>query len=217
MDLFGYEDGFRILHPQVIEFTLQRPHITLSRLDRAYMPGHLRNLVLSVEHFPLLFDHRAPSIRLDAEAAGPTPRPEPTYWKLNTSVLQDVDVIPNFTRLLPRTSEYDRTSDWWEELFKPSVKRFLIQFSTFPARARKGTKSMLFSILDLFLDDQDWEEVAYIKSRAGKRFLATILAKIWGQPQDLWHCISPNSVPVSTCFTGGLHYWVQELHPFLEQ
>jgi len=24
---------------------------------------------------------------------------------------------------------------------------------------------MLFSILDLFLDDQDWEEVAYIKSR----------------------------------------------------
>ena len=169
VDLFGYEDGFRVLHPQVVEFTFNRPHMTPTRLDRVYLPGHLRNLVLSVEHFSLLSDHRALSIELDVEAAGPTPRPEPTYWKLNTSVLQDGDFIPNFTRLweklLPRTSEYDRTSDWWEELFKPSVKRFLIQFSTIRARARKGTKSMLFSMLDLALEDQDWEEVAYIKSR----------------------------------------------------
>lgn len=168
-DLLNYSDGFRVLHPEVIDFTFYRPHLTPSRLDRVYLPGHLKDLAISVDHFSLLSDHKALSIELNIAAGVNSPRTQPSYWKLNTSVLQDEDFLPNFNKLwnklLLRSTEFNSISAWWEELVKPSFKNFLIQFSIIRAKARKGTKSMLFTMLDLALEEQDWEEIAYIKSR----------------------------------------------------
>ena len=170
--LFQYTDMFRSLHPQAIEFTFYRPHLSPSRLDRIYAPNNLKELVSSVQHMSLLSDHKALILELNIPAAAITPKTKASYWKLNTSILQDDDFIPNFLRvweqIVQQQPEFESLPEWWEECFKPTIKTFLIKFSVMRAYGRKQTKLMLFTMLDLAKENQDWEEVAHLKARIKK-------------------------------------------------
>ena len=61
--------------------------------------------------------------------------------------------------------KYPNILKWWDNSFKPNLKNFLIRFSKIRAEGRKGTKLALFQLLEFALVEEDWEEVASIRSR----------------------------------------------------
>ena len=93
VNAYKYEDAFRILYPHKIEYTWHRPGLSSSRIDRTYVPKHLVQKVLSVNHYRTLSDHYRVDVVLDLDFL-PVPKSSTrnsTYWKLNVSVLQNED------------------------------------------------------------------------------------------------------------------------------
>ena len=172
----NYTDSFRHLHPTAREYTFHRgANIAQSRLDRVYLPPHLVNKLVSVSHQAGISDHSKVELKL-ALTVGQTDRLRPerrkTFWKLNTSLLDD----PNFkiqfqilyTRLSNLIPEYEDHGQWWEELAKPTIVVFLKDFSYKFAKQRKSTKLFLYSLLNIFLKQENWGEVAVIKEKIRK-------------------------------------------------
>ena len=99
---FGYQDTFRHLYPNKIEYTFHRAN-TASRLDRLYV-GQLQILfIVEVSHVPVSFsDHVGLHIRLhlpNIDKPPPPPRNRSPYWKLNTSILKEPDCMINFIKV----------------------------------------------------------------------------------------------------------------------
>ena len=165
-------DAFRKLHPDSEEYTYyQRGHAP-SRLDRAYIPCHLvENLELAL-HKATTSDHRALVVELNIDFDHIIPERHSAYWKLNTSILQNKDFMPNFNRiwldLLEKEQDYPSTEDWWEKACKPTFKSFCIKFSTMLARGRKGLKAFLYEALNEATLAQDFDEIKEIRARLQK-------------------------------------------------
>ena len=90
----NYTDCFRYLHPGAREFTFHRgANIAQSRLDRFYLPPHLLQLLLTAQHRPGISDHCKVEVELDLRPgqARPAQRKKKTFWKLNTSLLDNPD------------------------------------------------------------------------------------------------------------------------------
>ena len=171
VNLFGYRDGFRILHPLEIQFTFSKAGFSPSRLDRVYVPDPWGPKLRSVVHSATLSDHKCLEVVLEVVEGVPVvqdlpPRP---YWKLNNKVLLEDDFQENFLRvwnkLLERRGDEDFVSDWWDLVAKPGLQVFLRRYSIQRARRRRDTKTYLFMLLDLATNDQDWEQVAILRSR----------------------------------------------------
>jgi exonuclease III len=172
VSLFNYEDAFRLLYPNIIDFTFQRSACSPSRLDRIYLPTRWKPALLDVTHSVCFSDHKFLILQLDHPAADPVPRVQPPYWKLNISVLQDDDFLNLFStewnRLISKQPEYPSVAGWWELCAKPGFKSFLIRLSVVRARFRRDTKLYLFSILELATDEQDWAQVSAVKARISR-------------------------------------------------
>ena len=166
---FKYSDTFRVLYPTDIAFTYAKQNSFPSRLDRVYVPANLINTISSLKHVALLSDHKLVSVKLKWTLPSPSPRRRHLYWKLNVNVLKDDDFIFNFERLwlhlVAETGTFPCLPDWWEHCAKPQIRKFLIRYSKVLASYRKQTKSFLFTSLELAIDEGDWEEVAYLRSR----------------------------------------------------
>ena len=96
---FNYSDAFRLLKPNVSEYTFHRKNSAASRLDRFYIPQHCVPLVQDVSHNASLSDHHYVVMKLILpyiENIPLPPKPPPLYWKLNTNILQDEDFLENF-------------------------------------------------------------------------------------------------------------------------
>ena len=57
VNVFNFCDAFRLLHPNVLEYTWFRPNYAPSRLDRFYVPQHLAHKVHVLSHHASLSDH----------------------------------------------------------------------------------------------------------------------------------------------------------------
>ena len=124
---FNYSDAFRLLKPNVSEFTFYRRNCAPSRLDRFYVPPFCVPFVQNVSHHASLSDHHYGALILDLpdlESAPKPPKQPPLYWKLNTSVLQDDDFLVNFQEfyrnLKNKIDDYPDISDWWDLCAKPA-------------------------------------------------------------------------------------------------
>ena len=172
ISVLSYSDGFRLLNPQAIEFTYSSPGHCPSRLDRVYVPAHSSRFLHQVSHQASLSDHKL--LRLSLEWAAPAQLPGfcSPYWKLNISILRDEDFLQNFERqwnhLVDKIETFSSVSQWWESCFKPEITVFLKRFSKMKADCKRDTKRFLFFCLERALDDQDWEEVASVRSRIGE-------------------------------------------------
>jgi exonuclease III len=170
----GYKDAFRLLHPGQQEFTWARRGLAASRLDRLYLPPLLEASVRGVGHIPTTSDHMAIRASLDLAALGLRPpervRGESFYWKLNVSVLQDEAFGPAFRAAwqhLLETSKPERQNPatWWEEVAKPAIRGFCIDFSKKLAERRKLSKELITRALALALEDEDWVRVEHCRDR----------------------------------------------------
>ena len=55
---FNYSDGYRVMHPDGVDYTFYRPNCAASRLDRYYIPLNLLEHVRSVTHKASIGDHK---------------------------------------------------------------------------------------------------------------------------------------------------------------
>ena len=97
----GLCDVFSYKFPRKEEFTFFRPGRAPSRLDKFYISERLKIGVSNILHVASLSDHCGVKmcIRLEVEIAN-LPRTERrTYWKLNTSILEEEEFLPNFVHL----------------------------------------------------------------------------------------------------------------------
>ena len=174
VNLFGYLDGFRVKYPMDIAFTFNRPSCSPSRLDRIYLPPRWVQSLVDITHSATTSDHKVLAVELEFRSADPVSPVRVPYWKMNVQILQDPDFILNFhnvwNRLVSNRGKYANIALWWDDYVKPGLKYFLQQFSIHRVRRRRQTKSYLFSLLDLATDEQDWEQVSFLRSKLKEMF-----------------------------------------------
>ena len=133
---FNYYDAFRLLKPNVSEYTFYRQNCAPSRLDRFYLPQFSVPFVQDVSHHASLSDHHYVVLVLilpNLESAPKSPKPSPLYWKLNTSILQDEDFLENFEnfyrKLQLKIGDFPDIADWWDLCAKPAIREFCMGVS----------------------------------------------------------------------------------------
>ena len=106
-------------------------------------------------------------IKLSAGQGRPNRPKKKSFWKLNTSVLENEDFKKQFQvlydKLVTVIGEYADHSEWWEILAKPSIASLCKDFSSKLSKERRCTKCFLYASLKIFLVQENWLEVARIK------------------------------------------------------
>ena len=169
----GYQDAYRLLNPQGEDFTWIREHFSGSRLDRCYVPREEEGIrVLGVSHLASQADHKALVVKLSLPGL-PASRKKCSspYWKLNVAILQDEDFKVQMEKLW-RDLEEDRASTpdvagWWDQTFKPAVTSLAKGYSTMRAKGRKTTREVWRGMLELALEEEDWDQVASCREKLG--------------------------------------------------
>ena len=138
-------DIWRVLHPTSVAFTWQSPDgLASSRIDHFGVPYSWLHHVVSCEHLPCPFsDHCA--VLLDTPIPEPIPR-GPRRWKLNTSILSDLDFVEEITSFwglwkLQKTS-FPNIKKWWDQ-GKKEIKGLAVRH----CRRKSTNKNMLRDIL----------------------------------------------------------------------
>ena len=169
---FNLSDAFRVVKPDVSEFTFHRPNCAASRLDRFYIPQEFVPHIKQVSHHASLGDHHYVVFVVDLpdlEVLPAPPKSSPLYWKLNTSILDDEDFLENFETVYQKVqlkiSEYHDIASWWDLLAKPTIREFCMDVSERFSFVRKNSKRFLFSYLTLVIKRGDWGEVSRVRKK----------------------------------------------------
>ena len=91
--------------------------------------------IQDVRHIPSLSDHCCVhlEIKLDYERLHGGNNSTKSYWKLNTAILTEEDFLPNFkifwNDILKLSPFSEDIADWWDNVAKPSIKQFCINFT----------------------------------------------------------------------------------------
>ena len=157
------------MFPQKQEFTFNRPGKASSRLDRFYIPSSYTG-PLNICHLASLSDHCAVFLQIEIDAinfsAGMNVGRN-TYWKLNTSILNDEEFLPSFSSFWSQITKSQAHSidiaEWWDKQAKPAVKQFCISFSQHRKSKRRDKVRFLLSYLKIVLKEKNWCEVARTK------------------------------------------------------
>ena len=110
-------DIFRTKFPTAQEFNFHRTNCASSRLDKFYIARNLVNAVQNVAHVASLSDHFAVKMRINLNLGNAQylSHQRHTYWKLNTSILDDESLMPSFKLLwediCTRENEYVDVAD----------------------------------------------------------------------------------------------------------
>ena len=169
---FNLQDSFRYIFPNAREYTWSRRGLNSSRLDRFYIPQDLVKGVKQVSHHPYLSDHKYVKIILKLPALESKKQMKKdceSYWKLNTSILDDEDFMPEFSIMWERVKQskedYEDIAEWWEEYAKPESRALCIRYAAQVARSNRCMKDMLMVMLTTALEDKRWDDVAFIRGR----------------------------------------------------
>ena len=167
----GLVDVFREKFPRKEEFTFFRTGRAPSRLDKFFISRDLIEEVSEVLHVASLSDHCGVKmiVKLEVDVVFLPRTQRCTYWKLNTSILEEEEFLPSFVSLWKRISElkhlYSDLAEWWDKLAKPEIKDFCVGFSVIRRRTRNDTKRFLLSYLKIVLTEKNWEEVARVRKK----------------------------------------------------
>ena len=164
-------DVFRFKFPRREEFTFFRSGKAPSRLDRLYTSRGLLESLSVVRHVASLSDHCGVlmEIELNVDLLSIPKLKRRTYWKLNTSILEEKEFLTGFAAFWVRISKskesFSDIAEWWDKFAKPEIRDFCVGFSFQRKMQREHTKKFLFSYLKLALIDKNWEEVARIREK----------------------------------------------------
>ena len=177
-------DVFRHEFPRKEEFTFFRAGKAPSRLDRFYLSRSLVEGLSGTQHVASLSDHCGVqmSLWLNVELVSLPQNLRRTYWKLNTSILNDEEFLPSFIALWSEISkakiQFVDCAEWWDKWAKPEIKDFCIGFSIHRKRRRNDTKKYLLSYLKAALGRKDWDEVARVREDLDIMMLADAMGVV---------------------------------------
>ena len=149
-----------------------------SRIDRFFVNKIMERMGQSIETVPTSFtDHFALVcvFLLDGKERSNSRRARPIRWKLNSSFLSEEEFVAliekfvdNAVKLPLHSSDVRR---WWEEIFKPGVKKISMDYGRKRAALIRDTRSFYQScLLDLSSclqkDASFWEEFSALKQQA---------------------------------------------------
>ena len=166
-------DCYRYLFPDGREYTWARKDKNRSRLDRFYIPQELVPSLQSLSHHPFMSDHSY--VRLEIRLPEITTRRrvkknfDSGFWKLNTTVLEEEDFLPEFQIMWDRVqaskASFPDIAEWWDQYAKEECRALCVRYSAMTARLRRDTKDMLMVMLTTAITDKDWVHVAVIRGR----------------------------------------------------
>ena len=164
------QDSLRVLDQQSKIFTFFRPGMASSRLDRFYLSNNLVGGLRGIKHSPSLSDHCIVliEIELDLDASRPRRKLHNTYWKLNSSILKDLDFSSSFSKFwkdcVDVKDDFGGVDLWWDLCAKPGIREFCRGYSIVRQRNRRRKRGLLFEGLGRSLYNQVWDEVARIRN-----------------------------------------------------
>ena len=92
-----------------------------------------------------------------------------SYWKLNKSIFNEKHFQVNFKDVLNDVvsfkPNYKSVSVWFDKVFKPSVRAFLMDFSRERSKSRRDTVSFFSVALQEAIKVNDWKTVSYVRSK----------------------------------------------------
>lgn len=157
-------DIWRYLHPTSSSFTWNRWDGRLaSRFDlvRCPYPWILSVSACDIIPFPLS-DHCALLFTFSIPDVIP---PGPGLWKLNVSILQDVDytkLITDFWLTWRRSqNNFVSLSDWWE-LGKFKIKNLTIGYCSKKAKERQSERALLYRLADHLKSQVDLGRLTFL-------------------------------------------------------
>ena len=171
---FRYIDAF-LSKNNVVDFTWLRKGCRASRLDRVYLPQGLAESLEEILQVLHLSDHKAVIVKMKGIFKLPKGKDEgetlSDFWKLNSQILEDKSFDVNFGIFLEEVLQSKSDTDpleWYENIFKPSLKEFLVHFSTIRQQSRRDTRSLLLHYLQVAASHEDSELMSYLKDRVKK-------------------------------------------------
>jgi len=119
-----------------------------SRIDRVLVDKVLEKSILSINTEQVIWtDHKCISLHINTTNNIQSTEMAKTkgIWKLNASVLQEEAYRNRIKQMIDRISSTsrlrkDNVSDWWEEVFKPNVKKEFILYCKERAQIARDTK-----------------------------------------------------------------------------
>ena len=145
-----------------------------SRIDRFYCNNRY-NIVKSKVIHCSFSDHSAISITININQNICIGK---SYWKLNTSLLDDAEVKENFNTLWhfmkTKQYDYDNITAWWENCAKPYIKKFFIREGKRKSKEKYGLIDYLENVLKKLYTDVatsntlNYQRVKHIKARIDK-------------------------------------------------
>ena len=126
---FHLKDVFRVKHPKLQQYSYRWGPIHI-RLDRFYMSDSLLPWVKKIQYTPCtVSDHYYVDFSLN-EIIRNKHQFGPGYWKCNTSILSDPDLIADIVNVYEDEfrSAFIKDAEWWERC-KRAFKRVIIKQS----------------------------------------------------------------------------------------
>ena len=162
-----------------IEYTYIRNNYG-SRIDRMYaknLINYVKNVKVCHVHFS---DHSCVQIYLDLPNV---PKIGKFYWKMNVSLLDNIDVKNAFqiewNRLAFMINRYNNINDWWELCAKKAIKTFFINQGKIENQKKYGLlKYMEFSLNRLYDKNNATGIINYDRVRNIKARITKIKAEI---------------------------------------
>ena len=175
---FQLVDAFRFKCPNKREYTFFRPGKAPSRLDKFFISRQLLENI-NVRHIASLSDHCAVLLKIKTAINYVPKCGRTTYWKLNSSILEEDDFLASFkilwTKILEHETSFNDPADWWDMVAKPEIKDFCIGYSKIKHMSRKNTTSFLLSYLKIVTEDKNWSEVLRVKEELHKICLKDLM------------------------------------------
>jgi len=142
-----------------------------SRIDRIYSSRDVADNITNVNLKPVSFsDHFSLECTLTCNSLPPRIPKQHSLWKLNTTILVEEAFqlkIVDFINSCSKHPLRERSvADWWENHFKPGIKRIAISYSRQRAQTIRETKLFYQTCIKELVnsDNFDWEEFRELRS-----------------------------------------------------
>lgn len=162
MDRFDLEDTWRAKYPNNRSFTWSnKTGSSQSRIDFWLISRNINKEDIEVDILPTpLTDHKAILIKLKLSSSNNRPQAKSTYWKLNSSLLENKEVQKEASRLISHfwakaKNERSFGNNW--ELLKFELGKYFRKFGALLAKSRRAEETNIVSEITQLLQKSPGE------------------------------------------------------------
>ena len=140
-------DAFKLKNPEDESPTFVSPQGS-SQIDKILFPSYAQHNIINAHMVHYIHsDHNAIIVNMLKETIKPKTHPSP-YWKLNVSLIDDIDYALNIENILNNSNPKDTKAHlWWENYLKPKIKKISIELAKENKRERRNHENYMERVL----------------------------------------------------------------------